>query len=150
MTEQTAEHTAQPEPVSSDTAGLRQLAGELEDSREMDRVINPDVPTAPVDVSSKFRNPTDADVEKLVFDRDSWRNGWAQQLENERRQEGRSPMDAKSAGQLLAALRQTEAQAFSEEAEKQAAEVQADAAAAAQAEYEQPAEPPEIAAARQQ
>src|SRR5689334_15358051 len=131
MTEQTAEPIAQPEPVSSDTGGLRQLATELEDRREMERAagLDPAAPAPPPDLP-KYPNPTADDIERNAFERNQWRNQWAQQLENERRQDGRSPMDPKSAALLLSALRQTEEQAFAEEGVRQFNETQADAAAA--------------------
>jgi hypothetical protein len=148
MTDTTIDTAAQPEPVSSDTAGLRQLANELETQREMDRTINPDVRTAPVDVSSRYPNPTDADVDQIHAEKAEILKQRLQAISEERSKEGRSPIDAITAAKALADLRQDVGQAFDNEMQIQAAEVQADA----QAQQEQPQRPedsPEVAAVKQ-
>jgi hypothetical protein len=148
MSEQTAEPIAQPEPIGGDTETLRRVATQLEDRREDERATS-----APTDVSAKFPNPSDADIEQLRSERNAILKDRVQAKSEERIKEGRSsPIDARTAAQLLADLRQDVGQAFDNEMQGQAAEVQVDQVVAEAAQQEQPQRPgdsPEVAAVKQ-
>jgi hypothetical protein len=106
MTEQTDTGPA----YTSNAEGLRQAAGALEDQREAERG------PAPPPAADPVPQLEGEDYENAVFDRNQARNQVFHTLQEARQQLGRSPMDAKTAGQLLAVLRQEEQQAAAQQA----------------------------------